>query len=134
MTDKITPFTFVNSISSSSRPLEINDDNRKHYVPFVINRALSYRRDAVRVANEINRFSDLDVDMQYRFLKGVVPNSRQFSKWGKKQQDKQDAIDAIARLYKCSKREAAQYLSVLDRQSVDAIVERASLGGTKSTK
>ena len=42
-------------------------DAKKDYPPYIINRCLSGHLDCVMFANEMNKYSFLDKDMQYSF-------------------------------------------------------------------
>ena len=61
------PFDFVNSVNYTKVDI-MNDDVEKSYLPFIINRQLSYFPDTVAVANEMNRYHQLDNKLQFHFL------------------------------------------------------------------
>jgi len=52
--------------------VEVTEDNKKDYVPFVVNRALSFHLDCLLAANEMNKLPGLDPVMQYHYLIGSV--------------------------------------------------------------
>ena len=56
---------WLNSINFNKEDLsyDIND-----YPPYVINRCLSGFIDTIMYANEMNRYHNLDKDMQYHFI------------------------------------------------------------------
>ena len=58
------PFDYLNSINVSKQNLMrgSNDDAvaEKDYVPYMVNRGLSYFQDTVVIANEMNVHHDLD--------------------------------------------------------------------------
>ena len=58
----------VPSILQTKKSVIHDDIDLKDYVPFVINRALSYHMDCILYANEINMNSYIDKDMQYHYL------------------------------------------------------------------
>ena len=61
----------------------------KDYVPFVVNRALSYHLDCVLYANQMNLLPGIDKDMQYSYLLNTIrPMKRKFEPWQKSQADK----------------------------------------------
>ena len=90
---------------------DILDPNGKDYVPFVVNKSLSYFMDTVAYANEMNKYPFLDKRMQYDYLKGSIRKRKRFSGWVKK--DKSDVIDAIIKYYDVSYRKATEYERLL---------------------
>ena len=69
---------------------DVLDPNGKDYVPFVVNKSLSYFMDTVAYANEMNKYPFRDKRMQYDYLKGSIRKRKRFSGWVKK--DKSDVI------------------------------------------
>ena len=51
------------------RPLLEDDLQEKAYVPFVINRSLSYFPDTILYANQVNHYNQLDKKMQFDYLR-----------------------------------------------------------------
>jgi hypothetical protein len=90
---------------------DILDPQGKDYVPFVVNKSLSYFMDTVAYANEMNKYPFLDKRMQYDYLKGSIRKRKRFSGWVKK--DKSDVIDAIIKYYDVSYRKALEYEKLL---------------------
>ena len=90
---------------------DILDPNGKDYVPFIVNKSLSYFMDTVAYANEMNKYPFLDKRMQYDYLKGSIRKRKRFSGWVKK--DKSDVIDAIIKYYDVSYRKALEYEKLL---------------------
>ena len=82
---KKSPFDFLNAINLTKANLMAEDDFVvKDYTPFMVNRGLSYFHDTVLLANEMNRYSELDNDIQFSFLLNSVTKRKRFSKWHKK--------------------------------------------------
>ncbi len=62
------PFDYVNSINSSKKEnLMVDEFAEKAYNPWLVNKALSYFKDSVLYANEINMNSHLSNRMQYDY-------------------------------------------------------------------
>ena len=56
----------------------------KDYVPFLVNRSLSYHLDCVLYANQMNLLPGIDKDMQYSYLLNTIrPMKRKFAPWQK---------------------------------------------------
>lgn len=99
---------------------DILDPNGKDYVPFIVNKSLSYFMDTVAYANEMNKYPFLDKRMQYDYLKGSIRKRKRFSGWVKK--DKSDVIDAIIKYYNVSYRKASEYEKLLTEDQKQEIL------------
>ena len=100
---------------------DVLDPNGKDYVPFVVNKSLSYFMDTVAYANEMNKYPFLDKRMQYDYLKGSIRKRKRFSGWVKK--DKSDVIDAIIKYYDVSYRKALEYEKLLTEDQKQEILK-----------
>ena len=69
------PFDFVKSINYQKQDLLEDDyDNEleKQYIPYIVNKALSFTCDTVLHANEVNARPFLDKKLQYHYLLNIV--------------------------------------------------------------
>ena len=99
---------------------DVLDPQGKDYVPFIVNKSLSYFMDTVAYANEMNKYPFLDKRMQYDYLKGSIRKRKRFSGWVKK--DKSDVIDAIIKYYDVSYRKALDYEKLLTEDQKQEIL------------
>ena len=60
----MSPFDYVKEILQGKKQLIVDDLSEKEYNPFIINRSLSYHKDCVFFANEMNRRHHLDKKLQ----------------------------------------------------------------------
>jgi len=103
-------------------------ENEKDYVPFVVNRALSYHYDCAMYANEMNRLPNLDRKLQYDYLLNSIRGyKRPYQKWQKREEN--DALDAVKEYYGYSNERAKEALSLLSDAQVDEIRNRIYKGG-----
>ena len=100
---------------------DVLDPQGKDYVPFIVNKSLSYFMDTVAYANEMNKYPFLDKRMQYDYLKGSIRKRKRFSGWVKK--DKSDVIDAIIKYYDVSYRKATEYERLLTEDQKQEILK-----------
>lgn len=120
---KLSFFDFLNAINSKSNTdLDINA-----YVPFMVNRGLSYHMDTVLFANEMNQRAALPEDMQYKFYLETVRKGKRFSKWAKPETD--ENISAIMELYQCNRNRASEIEALLNTAQLTAVKEQLSKGG-----
>lgn len=125
----MSPFEFLNSINSTKKDLMDDPDNEKKYVPFVVNRSLSYFNDTVMLANEMNKYHHLDSKLQYHFLLNITRKRKRFSKWAKPEVQKD--IDVIKEYYGYSNDKARQVLSLLTPEQITTIRKKVNKGGSK---
>ena len=109
----------------------INDEiDQKDYKSFIINRSLSYHSDCVLFVNEINKFPELDVDMQYQYLLNTIrPMKRKFQPWQKS--EKQNDIDCIKQYYGYNNQRAKEALALMTDDQIAEIKRRIDKGGMK---
>ena len=107
----------------------INDAlDRNDYVPFVVNRALSYHMDCILYANEMNLNSGLDKDMQYQYLlNSVRPMKRKFQPWQKS--NVVNDLDCVKEYFGYSNVKAKDALRILSDEQLIQIREKTHKGG-----
>jgi hypothetical protein len=117
------PFDFVNAINKSKKDLmtggEDDEQAEKDYVPFVVNRSLSYFPDTLMYVNEINQYPDLDKKLQFHFLLNSIRPGKRFSKWVKKE----DSVNllAVMQYYGYGVDKAKQALPLLSNEQLSII-------------
>lgn len=121
-------FDFVNEINYGKNNLFVDGQSEKDYVPFIVNRALSYFTDTVLLANEMNQYSQLPKQWQFDFLRHSVPKKRRFSKWVKKTDETAD-VSRVCEFYKYSTRKAEEALRLLTADQIDEIKQKLNKGG-----
>lgn len=105
-----------------------NAFDEKEYVPFVVNKALSFHKDCILIANELNMRMNIDKDMQFQFLFHMVKSrKRPFQQWIKKEENQN--INIISEYYDISKAKAAEYLKILTDEDINEIKEETNKGG-----
>ena len=122
---------FLTSINSSKENLiEKEPLCEKEYIPFVVNKCLSYFPDTIFYANQINVRPGLDKKMQYDYLRLSVSKRKRFSKWFK--EEKNDNIKLIQEYYGYSYRRAKEVLECLTDDNIKTIKDSLKTGGVKS--
>ena len=104
-------------------------DDEKDYVPFVVNRALSFHYDCIMHANQMNMHSGIDKKLQYDFyLNSIRSYRRPYQKWLKKETI--ENLNAVKEYFKYSNEKAQEALSILSDEQISAIKEKIDKGGT----
>jgi len=126
----MTPFDYVNSVSHNKKDLMTKTENdelaESSYVPFVVNKALSYFPDTILHANEMNR-AVIDKKLQYHYLLNSIRPAKRFAKWVKK--DDVEDIDAVKQFYGYSTDKAVQALNILTKDHLHYIKQKLQRGG-----
>lgn len=124
-------FDYVNAINFTKQDLMTGTDNdelaEKGYVPFMVNRALSYFPDTVLYANEINQLHHADNKLQFHYLINSIRPKKRFSKWAKKQDS--DDFDAVQQYYGYNDAKTQQALALLTPDQIKTIKDRLIKGG-----
>ena len=126
---KLSPFDFLNSINMSKKDLMEDPETENQYVPFVVNRSLSYFPDTVALANEMNKYHHLDNRLQYSFLINTIRKRKRFSKWVKP--DMENNIEKVKEYYGYSNEKAHQVLPLLSKSQLVTLKEKVNKGGKR---
>ena len=112
---------YLNAINYSKDNLLEDEAAAKGYVPFVVNRCLSYFPDTILQANEMNLLPNADKKMQFDYLRHSVRKRKRFSKWLKNETDPR--LDSIKLFYNCGSKKALEIIAVLSDEQIDEIHE-----------
>ena len=121
---------WLNSINFNKDNLIEEDPSEiKNYPPYIINRCLSGHLDCIMYANEMNKYSFLDKDMQYSFYLNTLRKKKRFSPWLRK--DKVTDLEIIKQYYGYSNEKASNALKILTPEQIKFIKQRLDTGGSK---
>ena len=121
---------WLNSINFNKNNLiEEDPDAISSYPPYIINRCLSGHLDTVLFANEMNKYSNLDKDMQYSFFLYTLRKRKRFSPWLKKEQI--DDLDLVKKHYGYSNEKAKVAVSLLTKTQLEYIRNKHDMGGKR---
>ena len=121
---------WLNSINFTKENLiEEDPDLIKEYPPFIINRCLSGHLDAIMFANEMNKYPNLDKDIQYHFYLNTLRKKKRFSPWLRK--DKVTDLEIIKQYYGYSNEKALNALKILTPDQINFIKQRLDIGGIR---
>ena len=121
---------WLNSINFNKENLIEEDPSTiKDYAPYIINRCLSGNIDSILFANEMNKYSFLDKDMQYSFYLNTLRKKKRFSPWLRK--DKVTDLEIIKQYYGYSNEKASNALKILTPEQINFIKKRLETGGSK---
>ena len=118
----------IPSILTTKKSVIHDDIDAKDYVPFVVNRALSYHMDCVLYVNEMNLYPEIEKDLQYQYLLNTIrPMKRKFQPWQKSSVDKD--IECVKEYFGFSNQKAKDALRILNDEQLAEIRRKTDKGG-----
>ena len=132
MAEKKSPvFEYVNAVTLTKDTSGLADPTfEKNYVPFIVNRALSYFQDSVLAANLMNERPWLDKRLQFLFLLNTLRPRKRFSKWLKHNVSEDARV--VAEYYGCSLRQAIPLTNLHSSDQLTHMRQRIYKGGFAS--
>lgn len=122
-------FDFLNAINTTKKDLLREDPlSEKDYVPFMVNRGLSYFPDTIMYANEMNKHAAIPKKWQFDFYRIGIPTKKRFSKWSKKESHSDD-VKLVMNVYNYSAEKAARALEILTEEQLESLRTSYSKGG-----
>jgi hypothetical protein len=111
-----------------TKKVVVTQENERDYVPFVVNRSISFHMDMVMPANQMNLQPSTDGLLQYHYLLNTVrAYKRPFQKWQKR--ETVENLDAIKEYYNYSNEKAKEALSILSNAQIEEIKKNLNKGG-----
>jgi hypothetical protein len=124
------PFDYVNSILQNKKNLIVDELTEKEYQPFLVNRTLSYHKDCILYANEMNRRHLTDKKLQYDFLLNTIRSQkRPFAKWVKS--EKSEDLECIKQVFGLSNEKAREAMRLLSNEQIQQLKEQTDTGGLR---
>ena len=124
------PFDHIKNLHTKKRRWEdFNDEEKKSFNVFIINKALSMNPSYLGIVNMVQNFTGLNQILSQKEVFNIyfklLPNKFRFYKWIKGQKNKKDKEKAeyLAMHFKVSTREAYDYLKILDRKTINKIIK-----------
>ena len=124
------PFDHIKNLHTKKRHWEdFNDEEKKSFNVFIINKALSMNPSYLGIVNMIQNFTGLNQILSqkevFNIYFNLLPSKFRFYKWIKGEKTKKDKEKAkyLAIHFKISIREAYDYLKILDRKTINKIIK-----------
>ena len=124
------PFDHIKNLHTKKRRWEdFNDEEKKSFNVFIINKGLSMNPNYLGIVNMVQYFTGLNQIISpkevFNIYFNLLPNKFKFYKWIKGEKTKKDKekVEYLAMHFKVSTREAYDYLQLLDRKTVNKIIK-----------
>ena len=132
------PFDHIKNLHTKKRCWEdFNDEEKKSFNVFIINKALSMNSNYLNIVNMVQNFTGLNQILSqkevFNLYFNLLPNKFRFYKWikGEKTKKEKEKAEYLAMHFKVSTREAYDYLKILDRKTINKIVKNYKDGTSK---
>jgi hypothetical protein len=117
----------------------LSEIDKKSFSPFIINRWLSMDMDYIQVVNELQKYTIgvLSPKEVYQLYFEVLPKDKKFNKYIKGKSDDKygdELISYLIKWFKVSSREIYDYLELMDKSEVVAILKKYGLEDEKIKK
>ena len=123
------PFEVIKSFTKDKTYIINEDEALKAYVPFFINKTLSFNVETLLHANEMNLNYGLDKKLQYDYYFYSLKKRFYEIKYFKRKKD--DDLEMIQRYYGYNVTKAKQALTILTDEQLKQIRTKFEEGGIK---
>ena len=124
------PFNHIKNLHTKKRRWDdFNDEEKKSFNVFIINKGLSMNPNYLGIVNMVQNFTGLNQIISpkevFNIYFNLLPSNFRFYKWIKGEKTKKDKEKAeyLAMHFKVSTREAYDYLQLLDRKTINSIIK-----------
>ena len=123
------PFEFIKAINSHKNIMKDDALAEKEYIPFLVNRGLSFFQDTILQVNEMNRCHYLDKQLQFDYLLNNIRPRNRWSKWLKP--SKIENLEIVKSYFGFGNEKAKDALEVLSDKQVEEIKNQLMEGGVE---
>ena len=122
---------YLKAINHTKEPLLDTDDElvEKGYVPFVVNRCLSYFPDTLFMVNEMNACPTVDKKMHFDYLLNSIRKRKRYSKWLKNEECQK--VNVVKEYFGYSERKARDVVNLLSDSDIEEMAKYLYRGGKK---
>tara|TARA_A100000172_G_C3024844_1_gene104451 strand:- start:658 stop:1071 length:414 start_codon:yes stop_codon:yes gene_type:complete len=118
-------FDWLKAINTTKPPVEsFTDKDWEVWNSYMIHRFLSMNKDFIEIVNNIQEILPQDKKKIYSIYKEFIPKNNKWNKYikSKIKQPNKDLVDHIRDYFKCSSKEAKEYIYVLDKPKINRIL------------
>ena len=122
---------YLKAINHTKEPLLDTDDEfiEKEYVPFVVNRCLSYFPDTIFMVNQMNACPTVDKKMHFDYLLNSIRKRKRYSKWMKNEECQK--VNVVKEYFGYSERKAREVVNLLSDSDIEEMAKYLYRGGKK---
>ena len=123
-------FDWLKVINTTKPPVEsFTDKDWEVWNSYMIHRFLSMNKDFIEIVNNIQEILPQDKKKIYSIYKEFIPKNNKWNKYikSKIKQPNKDLVDHIRDYFKCSSKEAKEYIYILDKPKINRILTNRGL-------
>ena len=129
----MTPFDHIKNLHTKKKNWdEFNDEEKNNFNIFIINKALSFNPNYLNIVNLVQKYSAGQITQKevFKIYFNLLPTKFRFYKWIKSKNEKKDKekINNLAMYFECSTKEAKDYLTLLDKKTINNILKNYKNG------
>ena len=132
------PFDHIKNLHTKQRSWDnFNDEEKKSFNIYIINKALSMNPNYLDIVNMVQRYTNnmLNPKEVFNLYYNLLPSKFRFYKWIKGTKDKnKEKYQILAKHFECSSREAKDYMELLNKKEVNKILKLYKNDNTTSKK
>ena len=124
------PFDHIKNLHTKRRTWDdFNDEEKKSFNVFIINKALSMNPNYLGIVNMVQNFTGLNQILSqkevFNLYFNLLPTKFRFYRWikGAKTKKEKEKAEYLAMHFKVSTREAYDYLQILDKKTIKSITK-----------
>lgn len=127
---KMTIFDHLSNITDKKTPWEsLSAEDKKAFVPYLINRWLSMNPDFIEIVNEFQHLTIgvLSPAETYKLYLNVLPKKKVYSKYVKSKKASKynsDLLELLSKHFMVSELEIQDYLDILTKEQVTNIIKK----------
>ena len=134
------PFEHVKNLHTKKRRWEdFNDEEKKSFNVFIINKTLSFNPKYLNIVNMVQNYTGLNQVLSqkevFNLYYSLLPTKFRFYRWikGAKTKNHKENAEYLAMHFKVSTREAYGYLKILDKKTTNNIIKNYKWNLQKKT-
>ena len=118
-------FDWLKAINTTKPPVEsFADKDWEVWNSYMVHRFISMNPDYVEIVNYVQDFPPQEKRMIYSIYKEFIPKNNKWNKYikSKVKQPNKDLVNHIRDYFKCSSKEAKEYIYMLDKPEISRIL------------
>ena len=126
----MTPFDHVKNLHTKKRRWgDFNDEEKKSFNVFIINKTLSFNPNYLNIVNMVQNYTGLNQILSqkevFNLYFNLLPTKFRFYRWikGAKTKKHKENAEYLAMHFNVSTREAYDYLNILDKKTIKSITK-----------
>lgn len=123
-------FDWLNEITYTKRDWNsFTEDEQSSFSPYIVHRYVSMYYGYVDIANVAQKLPMTESEKIYTIYKTMLPKKKMFLKYIKSKNKKgnKELLQYISEYFKCSFREANNYITILKNKEVKSILEEMGI-------